>query len=97
MYTRLGKIKTNFGYEGKMGTARALEVHYFYKIKESCIQVQKKTPGKASWKSQQLSGGGGRSMEVSHVVGSMRNPEVLGEMCLEQGWKEERERLLFSG
>lgn len=39
MYTRLGKIKTNFGYEGKIGATKALEVHYFYKIKDSCIQV----------------------------------------------------------
>lgn len=36
-------------------------------------------------------------MEASHVVGSMRNPKVLGGTCLEQGQEEERERLGFSG
>lgn len=55
-----GKIKTNFGYEGKIGVSRAVEVHYFYKIKfeDSLLEFKRKTPGKASWKSQELPGEG---------------------------------------
>lgn len=50
-----------------------------------------------NWKSQQLSREGGRSIEVRHVMGSMRNLKVLGGTCLEQGRKEEREQSRFSG